>query len=738
MSVFDAERGEGRLLIADLDVGQAIALGLSRAAAVNLVAAEAEALIELVERCGGHAVCDLSPSGGRHIYVLFGRPLPWTELRQLARALAVRFKTMDVRPMSSAKGQIRPPGSLHKVSSGQLTGYLHLTIPVEQAERILRRPCGKAVWQALHQDLTAELAAVTGRPARTAAALHDGAIGDGVTAAAADGRTCSRCGTLIEIPLDGQGRPWLPRLGGRRVLPAAMDELARTGNWRLRGAPSASESRLGLLNSITAAGWTYGEMLTQMRQGSWTGIAGLLEKKRLSDRMTRLARDWRKAVLGVAWQRHIAKCNTSARTTSTPPGPTPAAPDALGLAEVRTLRDVLYVVDSDQGGSAPAGFTAQEELREANLWSVRTATPEEADQRILNHWQQIRQWRTCIWLAERDEERVRGWGRAAPAIRLLLRAIAVAARMDGSVQPAFGCRSLSEMTGLDYTVVSRHLRRLREEDDPLIDLIEAASGRRADRYGLLVPEAYRVEARWIRWRAGGIDALHPALHALGPVTGLVYEALTSTSTGSTELARLALLSLSATSAALRTLAAYQLAVRDSWGWRRGERSLAAAAVELGADVIKTERHALYRAHRRAWWDLLEAWELPPVDRPVHLQARVRSQTQDLVDVVGAAEADMPWPEEPLDDGTSDAWDHRHWSGPAGTGKHSFGDQLEVKPSEVFSSRSHTVGQQARIWPQAIPGRRRRSADDQSVALPLFVLPVPRSPSDDPSLGLPGL
>ena len=60
-------------------------------------------------------VADVSPSGGRHVYVLFAAPLPWLELRDVARALALRFPAIDTAPMSVLGGQISPPGSPSQV-----------------------------------------------------------------------------------------------------------------------------------------------------------------------------------------------------------------------------------------------------------------------------------------------------------------------------------------------------------------------------------------------------------------------------------------------------------------------------------------------------------------------------------------------------------------------------------------------------------------------------------------------
>ena len=73
---------------------------------------------------GGQVLADVAPSGGRHIYVVFAAALPWRELRDLCRAMALRFPAVDPAPMASLGGQISPPGSRHK--SG---GWRLLTTP---------------------------------------------------------------------------------------------------------------------------------------------------------------------------------------------------------------------------------------------------------------------------------------------------------------------------------------------------------------------------------------------------------------------------------------------------------------------------------------------------------------------------------------------------------------------------------------------------------------------------------
>jgi len=84
------------------------------------VGAQADAVAELVTPCDGQVLADVSPGGGRHVYVLFAAPLLWRELRDLARAMAFRFPAIDQAPMSSLGGQISPPGSRHKSGGWRL------------------------------------------------------------------------------------------------------------------------------------------------------------------------------------------------------------------------------------------------------------------------------------------------------------------------------------------------------------------------------------------------------------------------------------------------------------------------------------------------------------------------------------------------------------------------------------------------------------------------------------------
>lgn len=73
-------------------------------------------------------------------------------------------------------------------------------------------------------------------------------------------------------------------------------------------------------------------------------------------------------------------------------------------------------------------------------------------------------------------------GKSSPAVRMVLRALGDAAMKSGSRVIEFGTRSLDVAAGVDHTTVAAHLRMLREERDPLIDLIEGDRGLRGDLY----------------------------------------------------------------------------------------------------------------------------------------------------------------------------------------------------------------------------------------------------------------
>ena len=510
--VYNPGTGTGRLLALDLD----LARGVTDPAAQ--VSATADAIARLVTGLGGRCVTDVAPGGGRHVYVLFAAPLPWRELRDLARAMALRFPSVDVAPMSSLGGQISPPGSRHK--SG---GWRALAGPLEDARAAAGQPNGPEVWNALLAELAAEL-----------------------RQAEASGRAAD----LDVAELDDAGVPWVPRLGGRVPLGAELEHIARTGRWDRSRYPGRSEARMAVLRAAVARGWRLAEIRAAIDSGAWRGLAGLYERPSEPARLSRLLpAEWRKAIAFAAGEKNVCGWLTSDSRTR-PPAPIDGA-DEFGL---------------------------------------------------------IRQWMTAVDCAVQDPERVKGWGGRAIAVRLVLAAIGQAAMVSGSSTIEFGSRNIALYSALSQRTVARVLRLLRDEPDPLIDLVSRRQMARADRYALRIPDRYANSVRWRRRRAGRIDAVHPVFLALGSSAALVYQALDQCEARAAGVARAARLSASATSAALRALAGHGLAERTRRGWRRGGADLDAVAEATGAADLYRERAERYRQDREGWRARLRAYQ----------------------------------------------------------------------------------------------------------------------------------
>ena len=516
--VYDPGTGTGRMLALDLDparVGRdvhdaAVQDRHERGAGLaGEVRAQAESLAGLVSRCGGQVLADVSPSGGRHLFILFAAPLPWLELRDVARALALRFPAIDPAPMCSLGGQISPPGARHK--SG---GWRLLSTPLSEAREALERPNGPEVWDGLLTELAAELRLAA--PLQPAGDVPDGA------------------------ELDGGGIPWVPRLGGRAPLGAELEHVARTGDHRGRGR---SEARMAVLTAAAARGWQLADVHAAIASGAWRGLGRLYERPSEPGRMDRLLpAEWRKTIAFVTGEKNLRHRPTSDRT-SRPPVPEPALAAEYGL---------------------------------------------------------IRQWLTAVPAALEDPERVRRWGGQVIAVRLVLLALGQAAMVSGSSVVEFGCRNLALHSALSHRTVARVLVLLRDEPDPLVDLVSRRQAARADRYQLRIPDAYADSVRWRRRHAGRVESAHPVFLALGGTAALAYQALDSAEARGAEVARAARLSPSAVSAALRILAEHGLAERGRRGWRRGTAVLDDVAEATGAASRHRERAERYRQDRESW------------------------------------------------------------------------------------------------------------------------------------------
>jgi hypothetical protein len=497
--VYDPGSATGRMLALDLDPGH------------GDVDDQAAELSQLLKRLGARYVADVSPSGGRHVYVLFSSPLPWRELRDLARAFSQRFPGADPAPMSSLGGQISPPGARHK--SG---GWRVLSMPLSEARAAVERPNGPEVWAALLTDLAAELQ---------------------------QSETDVRGADVCAAELDDTGTPWVPRLGGRAPLGAELERVARSGRWDRTRYADRSAARMAVLTAAAARGWRLADARAAVASGAWNGLPGLYHRASEPGRMDRLLPyEWQKCVGKISREENVHGWHTSDLSTRPPAG--------------------------ESASSAEYGL--------------------------------IRQWMTAILCAAEDPERVKGWGRRAIAVRLVLLALGQAAMVSGSSVVEFGTRNLALHSALSHRTVSRVLRILRDEPDPLIDLVSVRKLARADRYQLRIPDQYADSVRWRRRRAGRVEAAHPAFLVLGGTSALVYEALGPEAARSAEVARAARLSASATSVALRVLAEHGLAERGPGGWRRGRVALADVAESIGAADLQREREARYRQDRESW------------------------------------------------------------------------------------------------------------------------------------------
>jgi len=165
------------------------------------------------------------------------------------------------------------------------------------------------------------------------------------------------------------------------------------------------------------------------------------------------------------------------RTTSRPP--------TTGLRPLRTdLLRILYRSSSQayEWRKCTAKISGEKNVRRWHTSDVTSRPP--ADESGLEaEYGLIRQWMTAILCAAEDPERVKGWGRRAIAVRLVLLALGQAAMVSSSSTIEFGTRNLALHSALSHRTVSRVLRILRDEPDPLIDLVSPRRMARADRYG---------------------------------------------------------------------------------------------------------------------------------------------------------------------------------------------------------------------------------------------------------------
>jgi hypothetical protein len=241
--------GMAKCLFLDLD---------SSRGGVDLVDADYRELTRWLGRSGALWVEDVSPSGGRHLYVPLQQPVPFTEARDLVEALATRHRSLDPGPHRSVKsGCCRVPGSRHK--SG---GVQELTQVLGEAIDAITRRNAPRVWDALWRS-TAETRAVL----KAAAKVIDS--------------------------VDPSARAVSPE--NRAGMGAQMLLVVTEGIWDSSRYQSASEARLGALAAAARSGFSLLQVQERMLSGAWAGLSGLYAKYTARTRNKALSREWAKA-----------------------------------------------------------------------------------------------------------------------------------------------------------------------------------------------------------------------------------------------------------------------------------------------------------------------------------------------------------------------------------------------------------------------------------------------------------
>jgi hypothetical protein len=434
----------------------------------------------------------------------------------------------------------------------------------------LIRPPGSRHHSGGHQILLGPLAdahqlAVTGNPPEVLRTLQEFLTDDLAALARQQGASDPPGQDLADHP-----RRATPRELAPDYLRIATTGLYDTGRYR-----SPSEARQAVLTAAVWAGLTLAAVAARVENGTWPGLASFYTRYRPGTRRKAMVADWRKAQAWVA-----AHHDTQQTVPLVHKSPTSEPPPQGGH-----LHQDQQDIDRARGSAA--------------------------------EYQWIRTWRNALQLLEH----ARYGDRAGLAARWILRAMGEAAMKTGSRYIAFGTRSLSIATGLDHTTVAAHLRRLRDEPDPMIDLIENDRGLQGDLYQLRIPDEITVRATTMAWRPGKIHGLRPAFRELGHTAAFVYEALEHTdSVSSFDLVARTGLSRSAVYEALETLAAWNLIRSTAGRWSRvTSTSLNQLAEQFGStDIIRAliEHHRQERAAYRRALRIVDLHERPSIASPL--------------------------------------------------------------------------------------------------------------------------
>lgn len=289
-------------LCLDLDTSKALQ---------GVVDDDAQRLGNLLESCGVRYVADVSPSGGRHLYIPLAERVSGPEARELVEAMTLLAPSLDPSPHQNVTdGCIRVPGSAHKSGGHQI-----LTTPLAVAYDILRRRNPARAVTALRLALAPEV--------RRARELRDRTARMAAAAMAHGTRPVSFAGSQSPLRL-----------------------LARTGLYDTARYASPSEARMAVLNHFAACGWTLEQVRLELG-GQFPGLAALYAN---TDRQERLIdKEWAEACRWIQKRgtQPIGRRTTRNNDTS-PPEPTGGASSTSSKVAahqlVNDLENVLYAV----------------------------------------------------------------------------------------------------------------------------------------------------------------------------------------------------------------------------------------------------------------------------------------------------------------------------------------------------------------------------------------------------------
>lgn len=505
------------------------------------VLADCALAVRWLGECGGLPVVDESVSGGRHVYLLLDRARPAEEILPVLRALRTVMPSLDPTPMSNpVTGCLRPPGSAHPGGGSQ-----SLVSDWPAAVRAVNVRADERVWAALRARL-ADL-----RP--TVASSSSGAP---VTGLLGDG--------------DGRGAPLADLLAG----------VAATGVWDAGRYASGSEARYAVLCSLVARGWSGPAVLAGVESGLWPGLRELYGKYRGRWRKS-LLRDW------VAAEQAVGNTRDKAAGPVRPEKSTASAA-FLNTVSVRNTRELL---------THPLTPGSRETLQQTASGTLQFQRSPGSSGEGEYRW--IRTWWACVNRTRTEVGGATGLTRLA-----VLHALGAAAQKTGSRTTAFGTRSLALASGVDHSTVSRVLRELRDETDPLVERLEAHRGPAGDLYQLRIPDRVLTVAATARWPAGRIPGVHPVFRVLGLAAWATHHTLTTVpvrgAASVTEVEVTTGLSRAATYRALDVLADAGLARRVPGGWTVGTRSCDVASDLLGGTALVVALKTRYVTERTAW------------------------------------------------------------------------------------------------------------------------------------------